>query len=241
MSEQNLGRGSITGQITSRLLVNALIDPVEAAAVLPPGLRPHVVDGATVVGCCLLEIEQVRPSWVPSAAGVSIRAAAHRISVAWDNADGSHVGVYVPVRHTDSRLAVIAGGRLFPGVHRRADLNLAQIQGSLRWSVRVPGAPGFGLRVAVVDEGLSVANRDAVGRICIDATLGLSPGHDGALQCVAMSPAHRLARPVDVESLDSEFLASFASAAPAPSYLMTDVDVTWSPKRWSAPTRESAA
>lgn len=221
--------------------MNALIDPDEAATVLPPGLWPHVIDGATVVGCCLLELEHVRPSWAPSAVGVSIRAAAHRISVAWDDADGPHIGVYVPVRHTDSRLAVLAGGRLFPGVHRRANIDLAQSDGSIRWSVQVPGSADFGLRVTAVDRGPSTADRDAVGRACIDASLGLSPGFDGRLQCVEMDPEHRLARPVDVESLESEFLASFASATPVPSYLMTNVDVTWSPARWSAGAREAVA
>ena len=61
MSEQEVGLRGIAGQIRSRLLVNALIDPDEAVAVLPPGLRPPVIADATVAGCCLLELEQVRP------------------------------------------------------------------------------------------------------------------------------------------------------------------------------------
>lgn len=214
--------------------MNALIDPAEAASVLPPGLRPHVLEDATIAGCCLLELERVRPQWVPRAVGVSTRAAAHRISVEWGDADAPTVGVYVPVRHTDSRLAALAGGRLFPGVHRRAGIDLARSDGSIRWSVQVPGSAGFGLEVVATEADSSTTDRDSVGRACIDATLGLSPGPGGRLECVEMAPAHRLARPVDVESLDSEFLASFASAMPAASYLMTDVDVAWSPARSSA-------
>lgn len=234
MSEQDGGLRSISGRIRGRLLVNALIDPAEAATVLPLGLRPHVLDGATIAGCCLLELDHVRPSWVPRALGVSTRAAAHRISVEWGDADALTVGVYVPVRHTDSRLAVLAGGRLFPGVHRRAGIDLARNDGSIRWCVQVPGSAGFGLEVVATEGDSSTTGRDSVGRACIDATLGLSPGPDGRLECVEMAPAHRLARPVDVESLDSGFLASFASATPAASYLMTDVDVAWSPARSSA-------
>jgi hypothetical protein len=70
----------IIGSIRRRLLVNALVDPDEAARRLPAGLRPHVVDGGTVVGCCLLQLDDVRPSPLPGRLGRSMRAAAHRIS-----------------------------------------------------------------------------------------------------------------------------------------------------------------
>jgi hypothetical protein len=43
-----------------------------------------------------------------------------------------------------------------------------------------------------------------------------------------MRPNHRRTHPVDVDVLESALLASFTSAVPAPSYLMRDVDVTWS-------------
>jgi hypothetical protein len=43
----------VRGVIRRRLLVNAVVDPDEAAARLPVGLRPHVTDLGTVVGCCL--------------------------------------------------------------------------------------------------------------------------------------------------------------------------------------------
>jgi hypothetical protein len=41
------------GTIRSRLLVNALVDPDEAAQRLPDGLRPHVTSHGKVVGGCL--------------------------------------------------------------------------------------------------------------------------------------------------------------------------------------------
>lgn len=44
-----------------------------------------------------------------------------------------------------------------------------------------------------------------------------------------MDPDHRLAGEVIVEDLDSEFLAGFTTARLAPSYLMRDVGVTWTP------------
>lgn len=42
-----------------------------------------------------------------------------------------------------------------------------------------------------------------------------------------MATSHRQASPVEIHHLDSAFLASFRSATAAPSYLMRDVDVTW--------------
>lgn len=40
---------------------------------------------------------------------------------------------------------------------------------------------------------------------------------------------HRTATEVDVEILESTFLAGFATARPAPAYVMDDVAVTWTP------------
>ena len=243
MRDMAPGRGSVRGRIRRRLLVNALVDPDEAARRLPPGLRPHVVDGGTVVGCCLLELERLRPSWAPGVASVTIRAAAHRLSVDWGDggAEPVAVGVYVPVRHTDSRLAVLAGGRAFPGVHRRAHIGLDEADAALRWDVDVARPERFGLRVVASVTGSACVVSDAVGRACIGATVGLSPGLDGELEGVEMAPAHRRARRVDVEHLDSAFVASFASAEPAPSYLMTDVDVTWRPAPAPAPAGAQGA
>ena len=42
-----------------------------------------------------------------------------------------------------------------------------------------------------------------------------------------MTPRHRHAQRVEVHHLDSAFVAGFASAVPAPSYMMRDVAVTW--------------
>ena len=223
--------GAVEGRIRRRLLVNALVDPDEVTARLPNGLRPHVVEGGTVVGCCLLDLEHVRPAWAPGVVGVGLRAAAHRVSVEWRGTGGDRptVGVYVPLRHTDSRLAVLAGGRAFPGVHRRAHIDLLETATSLAWNVDAPGRGGCALNVVASATAGPEADLGPVGRACIDASAGLSPARDDDLEGVVMTPAHRRARRVDVEFLDSAFITAFASATPAPSYLMADVDVTWVP------------
>ena len=115
----------IRGTIHRRLLVNAVVDPDEAARRLPVGLRPHVTALGTVVGCCLLEIDRIRPAFLPAPA--------------------------------------------------------------------------------------------------------LSPNRHGVLEGACMEPDHRRVREVKIDDLDSVFLSSFKTAQLAPSYLMADVGVTWTP------------
>jgi hypothetical protein len=233
------------GTIRRRLLVNALVDPDEAARHLPVGLRPHVIDGGTVVGCCLLDIGAIRPASLPAGVGTRLRAAAHRVSVEWEDEVGATtVGVYVPVRHTDSRAARVLGGRWFPGVHRRAAIELTDDGRCLRWSVE-PGdrATDYGVSVSASITSTSTstsasARREPIAGACLSATMGLSPDHHGALEAARMEPDHRRALQVEIGDLDSAFIAGFATAQRAPSYLMRDVDVTWTkaPAPLLAPT-----
>lgn len=220
------------GTIRRRLLVNAVADPDEAAHHLPAGLRPHVTRDGTVVGCCLLAIDRIRPATIPAALGVGLRAAAHRISVEWDDESGAPtVGVFVPLRHTDSLPARVLGGRWFPGVHRPASIQIAEDDSRLRWIVEPRGDEDlYGILVqAVVSVSEAGAPDGPIGRTCLGAAIGLSPDHHGVLEAARMEPEHRAAQPVDVTDLDSEFLAGFTSARPAPSYLMRVVEVTWTP------------
>lgn len=46
-----------------------------------------------------------------------------------------------------------------------------------------------------------------------------------------MEPDHRRALQVEIDDLDSGFLAGFTTAQRAPSYLMRDVDVAWTKGR----------
>jgi hypothetical protein len=234
---------SVRGTIRHRLLVNALVDPGEAARHLPPGVRPHRTDGGTVVGICLLDIAAIRPAPLPAALGVHLRAAAHRISAEWEDASGATtVGVYVPARLTSSRTAVMVGGRAFPGVHEPAVIDVRASERELAWSVQpLPKRREFTAAVRVTIAQTAPAPVDApVAGTCIGATVGLSPDHRDSLEAVRMASAHRRARPVTVEDLESAFLARFASAEPAPSYLLEDVPVIWS-REAAPPTLEAVA
>jgi hypothetical protein len=238
--QESNSRQAIKGTIRRRLLVNAVVDPDEVADRLPSGVRPHVTDQGTVVGCCLLEIDAIRPAGVPPVVGRRLRAAAHRISVEWDDGFGSVVtGVYVPVRHTDSRVAVVVGGRWFPGVHERARIAVSASASTLRWRSDPLDTVGLGVRVAVSFRSDAEAGVmcDPVGATCLGAAVGVSPGHRGQLEAARMDPSHRDARDVTIEDLESCFLDSFSTAALSTSYLMCDADVTWT--RAGAPSRRA--
>ncbi|MGH9189669.1 MAG: hypothetical protein ACRD0Q_06515 [Acidimicrobiales bacterium] len=74
---------------------------------------------------------------------------------------------------------------------------------------------------------------EPIGGTCLAAAIGVSPDHHGRLEAACMEPEHRRAAPVVIEQFDSAFIARFATAVPAPSYLMRDVKVTWT--RGTAP------
>lgn len=229
MSIQESSGRAIQGVIRRRLLVNAVVDPDEAAARLPDGLRPHVTQQGTVVGCCFLEIDAIRPAGLPAFVGRRMRAAAHRISVEWEDASGTAVtGVYVPVRHTDSRAAALLGGRWFPGVHERARIDVWASDSELRWLSDPLDDSGLGVRVAALIPADAPAGRTCeIGSTCLAADVGVSPDRTGRLEGAHMAPSHRLARAVVINDLASEFIDSFATAELSTSYLMCDAEVIW--------------
>lgn len=206
--------------------MNATVDPDEAAMRLPVGVRPHVTSVGTVVGCCLLDIAELRPAWMPARLGVKQRAVAHRISVEWEDCDGDTVvGVWVPGRRTDSRLAIALGGRWFPGVHRPAALEVDASDERVAWCV--DDGSEFVIDVAARPSSGDVC--DVVAGTCLTAAIGLSADHRGQIEAARMVPESPTARAVEVERLASRFIDGFGSAQPAPSYLMENVAVTWSP------------
>lgn len=233
--------GDIVGRIRRRLLVNQWVDPDEVLAHLPDGVRPHVgSNGGVVVGCCMIEIESARPSPLPSKVGISIRAAAHRISVEVGAADSPTLAVWVPVRHTDSRVAVLTGGRVFPGVHAAADVNVQSDARLLSWTLACAAHPAgdFDMNARARTDRTS-GEPSEVADIVIGTALGLSPGRrSGEIEAVEMHPLDNRSCTIEVEHLASDFMSSFHSAAPAESLLMTDVDVIWHPA--DSPVTEAA-
>lgn len=110
----------LEGVIERRLLITYRVDPAIARSLLPPGLRPQLVDGSAVGGICMIRLGNLRPQWMPPRIAWRFENAAHRVAVEWDGPDGTRTGVYIPERHSASWIPVAVGGRLFPGVHHHA-------------------------------------------------------------------------------------------------------------------------
>lgn len=110
----------VRAQLRRRLLISYRVDPAVAASLLPAGFRPQIVDGSAVAGVCVLGLESIRPGWMRPRWGLRSENAAHRIAVEWDGPDGVEHGVFIVERHSSAWHPVLFGGRLFPGVHRRA-------------------------------------------------------------------------------------------------------------------------
>jgi hypothetical protein len=69
--------------------------------------------------------------------------AAHRIAVTWEIADGQlGDGVYIPRRDTAARLNTLAGGRLFPGDHQLARIDVQEHDETIDFLMQTRGGAG---------------------------------------------------------------------------------------------------
>lgn len=115
----------LCGVIRRRLLINFRVDPEVMERQLPAPFRPKLHGGYAVAGICLISLDEIRPRHIPQVFGLKSENAAHRVAVEWNDADGLHAGVYINRRDTGSVLNRLAGGRLFPGEHHRAEFRVA--------------------------------------------------------------------------------------------------------------------
>jgi uncharacterized protein YqjF (DUF2071 family) len=158
----------LEGVIRRRVLVNFRVEPEVMRAQMPAGLRPKLHHGWAIAGICFVRLEALRPRHLPAWLGVSSENAAHRVAVTWTQADGApREGVFIPRRDTASLVARLAGGRLFPGEHRRArfavrdhgerlDLSLRSDDGDVIVDVR--GRPGGSMPARSVFSSLAEAS-----------------------------------------------------------------------------------
>lgn len=110
----------VRAHLRRRLLLSYRLDPEVARGLLPERFRPQIVNGHALAGVCVLGIEDIRPKWFRSRWGLRSENAAHRMAVEWDENGEVRRGVYIFERHSSAWSPVLFGGRLFPGVHRKA-------------------------------------------------------------------------------------------------------------------------
>jgi hypothetical protein len=127
----------IKGTIKRRLLVNFRADLAVVQRILPQPFQPKLHRGHSLVGICLIRLEQIRPAGLPGALGLSSENAAHRIAVEWTDAGGiQREGVFIPRRDTSSFLNRVAGGRVFPGEHHPARFSVADTGGHIELAMQ---------------------------------------------------------------------------------------------------------
>jgi hypothetical protein len=169
--------------------------------------------------------------------GVGSENAAHRVAVEWGSPERPQRGVYIWRRDSGSLLNVWAGGRLFPGVHRRARFLSRETDRTFAIRVEEPcGGTLLAVRAcraeawppssvfATLDEACEFFRDGACGYSCA--------AHRGGLQGVELRCRRWTAAPLAVEAAESRFFAD-AAAFPRGSIeldsalLMEDVEHEW--------------
>lgn len=174
---------SIRGVIKRRVLVNYRVDPEVAGRLLPNGLKPKLQGNHAIAGICLIRLEEIRPPLVPRSLGFSGENVAHRIAVLWRDLEGrDREGVFIPIRHTESRAVLLLGGRLFPGIHKRArfditddegvvDISIASESHDMRVALR-------GNRTAELPSSSAFASLQTASEFFRGGSVGYSPGRE---------------------------------------------------------------
>ena len=223
---------ALSAVIERRLLINYRLDASVAADMLPEGLRPQVVDGSAVAGVCLIRLGGMRAPWMPAALGWGAENAAHRIAVEWDDEHGVQRGVYIPVRHSASRLPVLVGGCLFPGVHRHARFAGSETAHRIRVELEASDLQ-VSADVAVVSEWRSrlFATIDDASAFFRAGSTGWSPRRGSAeLDGLTLETAQWSVEPGRLLHVESSFFDALpeGSAELDSVLVMRDVPITWS-------------
>jgi hypothetical protein len=200
----------IRGVIDRRILANYRVDAAVLARVLPPQFRPKLIGGFGVAGICLIRLKQIRPRGFPPFMGISSENAAHRIAIEWDENGAVREGVFIPRRDTSSRMNVLAGGRLFAGLHHHALFNVHESADRFsvsldsddhRTHVRIDATLADALPAGSV-----FGDIDCASRFFQAGSLGYSPSAEpGRLDALELHSLDWKVQPLAVQRIESSF------------------------------------
>lgn len=230
-----IGLTTLRAQVRRRLLITYRVDPEVAQGLIPDPFRPQLVDGSAVAGVCMIGLHSIRPGWFRPRVGFRSENIAHRVAVEWNEHGETRTGVYIVERHSSAVLPTLVGGRLFPGVQKRARVELNETES--RFRVRMTAAD---TRVAVdVELGGTWTSAlfptvEAASAFYEQGSVGWSPDRDGTgvepLQLTSPEWAVEPARALSVES-------SFFDALPPGSAVLDSVVAMRDlPFLWNIPT-----
>jgi len=201
----------VQGVIDRRILANYRVARDVLARLLPPPFRPKLVGGHGIAGICLIRLKNIRPRGLPGFVGIGSENAAHRIAVEWEDDRGTtREGVYIPRRDSSSRLNVLAGGRLFAGVHHHARFDVDERDGHYRISIRSDdGETRVRLEARTADAlppGSVFTDVEAASSFFRGGSLGYSPSAQaGRLDALELHSLDWQVSPLAVDRFESSF------------------------------------
>jgi hypothetical protein len=228
------GLRTLRAQVRRRILISYRVDPVVANDLVPAPFRPQIVDGSAVAGVCMIGLQSVRPGWLRPRVGFRTENVAHRIAVEWDESGVTRSGVYIVERHSSSVLPVVAGGRLFPGVQKRAKFDLDESDSHFWVSMAAPGiAVAVDIEVGGEWNSSLFPTVEAASAFHEDGAVGWSPRRDGAgVEPLELTSKEWAVEPARVISAKS----SYFDALPAGAAVLDSVVVMRDlPFFWDAP------
>ncbi len=226
---------TVEGRIERRLLVNLRVDPKALAPVLPEPFRPLLVDGWAIAGMCLIHLTGLRPTATPGRSGLTTENVAHRIAVEWDDHGERRPGVWIPYRHTSSRLTVALGGRAFPAVHSLADFDVDDRGGAISIAVSRQGTSLVSVSANAADDVTttsvfgSIAEADAFFQC---GSTGVSPARRrGRSDVVDLAVSNWNLKPLDLVTAHSSIFEDWWPIGQAAewdsAFIMRDMACSW--------------
>jgi hypothetical protein len=203
----------IRGIIDRRILANYRVDPDIVQRLLPPPFRAKLAGGFGVAGICLIRLKKIRPRGVPGWLGISSENAAHRIAVEWDDPETglTREGVYIPRRDSSSKLNVLAGGRIFTGVHHHARFDVRETDREFHIDIRSDD----GITKVLVDARLAdhlpavsvFGDLETASAFFEGGSVGYSTGRNGGEQLdgLELRSLGWKVEPLAVERIESSF------------------------------------
>jgi hypothetical protein len=236
LTDHDLVMRTIEGRIRRRVLVNLRVDPAAARRLVPRAFELDLVGGMAMAGICLIELDRIRPTGVPSHLGVASGNVAYRWAVRTQLGTDEH-GVFISRRDTTSNLQARLAGHVFPGRYGRVDMRTLHEDGRIGFDVRSTDGSADVRLDAIEADGLpagSVFDSLAEASAFFErASLGFSPSAaPGRLDAIRLLARTWTVAPLRVLGLASSFFGAPDLLAPGSwevddALLMQNVDHRW--------------
>jgi len=231
---------AVRGVIERRILMNYRIDVGTLDTVLPEPFRGREVgeSGKGIGSVCLMRVGNARLRFAPSAFGVSVETATHRISAEREKDGKTENCVYVPRREVSSGFFGAVGESLLPAELNRGDFRVAENDGFCRVHVDC-GDEFAGVEVREterdeIDHDSVFDSVSSAAEFFCEAGMRYSPSGD-RYDSVELCPREWGMKPVKVGEARSSLFERLEGAELDSAFRMEDIEHEWRPRR-SVPT-----